>query len=59
MNNEQIIETIKFHCEESLKYLLKRRLENEKLSSNAINEIKEAYEFLQENLIAQFTNNTI
>ena len=59
MNNEQIENIIKFDCKHSLKYLLEQRLINEKLTQEAINQIKEAYKMLELNLIEKLTDNTI
>jgi len=59
MNDEQITKIIKFDCECSLKYLLEQRLVDELLSTEAINQIKEAYEMLELNLIEKLTDNTI
>ncbi len=59
MNNEQITEIIKFDCKYSLKYLLEQRLIDEHLSTEAIKQIKEAYDMLELNLIEKLTDNTI
>lgn len=59
MNNDKIIETIKFHSKESLKYLLKLRLADENLSNEAIKQIKQAFKMLELNLIEDLANNTL
>lgn len=58
MNKNELIELIKFHCQESKKILLKFRLDNENLSKEAIKQIKQSYKMLELNLIAEITDNT-
>lgn len=56
MNKQDLINQIKFHCDESEKYLLELHLQDENLSQNAIQTIKDSFQNLKQNLISLIDN---
>ena len=56
MNKNKIIESIKFHCQESKKYLLEFHLKDENLSQEAIKLIKYSFDNLEKNLSISINN---
>ncbi len=56
MNKQDLINQIKFHCDESEKYLLELHLQNENLSQKAIQTIKDSFQNLKQNLISSINN---
>lgn len=56
MDKQDLINKIKFHCDESEKYLLEFHLQDENLSQNTIQAIKDSFQNLKQNLISSINN---
>ena len=56
MNKQDLINQIKFHCDESEKYLLELHLQDENLSQKTIQTIKDSFQNLKQNLISSINN---
>lgn len=56
MNKEKLIKEIKFHCEQSKKNLLNFHLQNENISEEVADIIKDSFKMLELNLISSINN---